>query len=95
MADRVILEAIYGEFNAIGSLLIALNSSMDAVRAQKPDVPYDSEDPLCAWDWIDLLDRGATVSLQWITNGNQTHSPTSSPIKRFVAMAVSFVTAPP
>ena len=46
VADRVILEAIFGEFSPSGKLPIELPSSMDAVRAQMPDVPYDSEDPL-------------------------------------------------
>ena len=46
VADRVILDAIFGEFSPTGALPIELPSSMDAVRAQKPDVPYDSEDPL-------------------------------------------------
>jgi hypothetical protein len=46
VADRVILEAIFGEFSPSGKLPIELPSSMDAVRAQMPDVPFDSEDPL-------------------------------------------------
>ena len=40
------MEAVFGVFSPTGKLPIELPSSMDAVRAQKEDVPYDSEDPL-------------------------------------------------
>jgi beta-glucosidase len=44
--DTVIFDAIFGRFNPSGKLPFELPSSMEAVRRQKPDLPYDSEDPL-------------------------------------------------
>ena len=44
--DTVLMEAIFGRFQPTGKLPIELPSSMDAVRAQKEDVPYDSKNPL-------------------------------------------------
>ena len=44
--DAVVLDVIFGRFNPTGKLPFELPSSMEAVRAQKPDVPYDSESPL-------------------------------------------------
>jgi beta-glucosidase len=44
--DSVILEAIFGKFSPTGKLPVELPSSMEAVRNQKEDVPYDSKDPL-------------------------------------------------
>lgn len=43
--DEVMLQAIFGQFKPSGKLPVELPSSMDAVRAQKEDVPYDSENP--------------------------------------------------
>jgi beta-glucosidase len=37
---------IFGRFSPSGRLPFELPSSMQAVRRQKEDVPYDSEDPL-------------------------------------------------
>lgn len=45
-SDEVILDAVFGRFDPSGRLPLELPSSMDAVRAQLEDVPYDSEDPL-------------------------------------------------
>ena len=45
-SDDVILDAIFGQFNPSGRLPFELPSSMDAVRAQLEDVPYDSENPV-------------------------------------------------
>ena len=45
-SDKVILDAVFGRFDPSGRLPFELPSSMDAVRAQLEDVPYDSEDPL-------------------------------------------------
>ncbi len=45
----MILQTNFGEFNPTDKLPIELPSSMDAVRAQKPDVPCDSEDPLFSY----------------------------------------------
>lgn len=46
VCDEVLVEAIFGRFAPTGRLPVEMPSSMDAVRRQKPDVPYDSEDPL-------------------------------------------------
>jgi beta-glucosidase len=46
VADHVVLDAIFGKFSPSGKLPIELPSSMDAVRAQKEDLPCDSQDPL-------------------------------------------------
>jgi beta-glucosidase len=44
--DNTVLDVIFGKFNPSGRLPFELPSSMDAVRKQKEDVPYDSQDPL-------------------------------------------------
>jgi len=46
VSDEVVLDAIFGRFNPDGRLPIELPSSMEAVRAQKEDMPYDSANPL-------------------------------------------------
>ncbi len=46
VADDAILDIVFGRFNPCGKLPIEMPRSMEAVRAQKPDVPYDSENPL-------------------------------------------------
>ena len=45
-ADEAILDVVFGRFAPTGKLPFELPSSMDAVRRQLPDVPYDSESPL-------------------------------------------------
>ncbi len=45
-SDAAVLDVIFGKFKPGGHLPIELPSSMEAVRAQKEDVPYDSKDPL-------------------------------------------------
>ena len=44
--DNAFLDIVFGNFNPRGRLPIEMPSSMDAVRKQKEDVPYDSENPL-------------------------------------------------
>jgi beta-glucosidase len=44
--DKALLDIVFGNFNPQGRLPVELPSSMDAVRKQKEDVPYDSENPL-------------------------------------------------
>ncbi|HLF35834.1 MAG TPA: glycoside hydrolase family 3 N-terminal domain-containing protein, partial [Cyclobacteriaceae bacterium] len=44
--DEVLLEVIFGKFKPEGRLPVEMPSSMDAVRNQYEDVPYDSKDPL-------------------------------------------------
>ena len=45
-SDAAALDIIFGRFEPSATLPFELPASMDAVRAQKPDVPHDSEDPL-------------------------------------------------
>ncbi len=45
-SDVAVLDVIFGNANPEGKLPIELPSSMEAVRHQKEDVPYDSENPL-------------------------------------------------
>lgn len=44
--DAALLDVIFGKAVPMGKLPIELPSSMEAVRNQKEDVPYDSKDPL-------------------------------------------------
>jgi beta-glucosidase len=44
--DAALLDVIFGRHAPTGKLPFELPSSMDAVRKQLPDVPYDSENPL-------------------------------------------------
>jgi hypothetical protein len=44
--DDVILDIVFGRFNPCGKLPIEMPRRMEAVRAQKEDPPYDSENPL-------------------------------------------------
>jgi beta-glucosidase len=46
VTDAALLDVVTGAFAPVGKLPFELPSSMDAVRAQKEDVPYDSKDPL-------------------------------------------------
>ena len=46
VTDDIALEAVFGRFSPTGKLPFELPSSMEAVRNQKEDVPYDSKDPL-------------------------------------------------
>lgn len=45
-SDAAMLDVLFGKANPEGRLPIELPSSMEAVRKQKADVPYDSESPL-------------------------------------------------
>jgi beta-glucosidase len=45
-SDAAVLDVIFGKDKPGGRLPIEMPSSMDAVRAQKEDVPYDSKAPL-------------------------------------------------
>jgi beta-glucosidase len=45
-SDRAVLDVVFGAASPQGSLPIELPSSMDAVRASRPDVPSDTEHPL-------------------------------------------------
>lgn len=45
-SDEAVLNVIFDRARPEGRLPFELPSSMEAVRAQKPDLPYDSKDPL-------------------------------------------------
>ncbi len=45
-SDAAVLDVIFGRFPPSGKLPFEMPSSMEAVRRQKEDVPYDSEEPL-------------------------------------------------
>jgi beta-glucosidase len=45
-SDEAVLDVLFGRAAPEGRLPFELPSSMAAVRAQKPDVPFDSKDPL-------------------------------------------------
>ena len=45
-SDAAVLDVLFGKARPAGKLPFELPSSMDAVRNQKADVPYDSENPL-------------------------------------------------
>jgi beta-glucosidase len=45
-SDRAILDVVFGKASPYAKLPIELPSSLDAVRNQKEDLPYDSKDPL-------------------------------------------------
>ncbi len=49
VSDEAVLDVIFGEFSPTGKLPLEMPRSMTAVRAQKEDVPYDSENPLFAF----------------------------------------------
>ena len=50
-ADQAVLNVIFGNVKPEGKLPFELPSSMEAVRRQKEDVPYDSENPLFAFGY--------------------------------------------
>ena len=45
-SDEAVLDVIFGKYKPGGHLPIEMPSSMEAVRNQKEDLPYDSKDPL-------------------------------------------------
>ncbi len=45
-SDAAVLDVVFGKYKPGGHLPVESPSSMDAVRNQKEDVPYDSKDPL-------------------------------------------------
>jgi len=45
-SDAAVLDVIFGKYKPGGHLPMELPSSMEAVRNQKEDMPYDSKDPL-------------------------------------------------
>ncbi len=45
-SDAAVLDVVFGKYKPGGHLPIEMPSSMEAVRNQKTDVPYDSKDPL-------------------------------------------------
>lgn len=49
--DEAVLDIIFGKFKPHGKLPFELPSSMQSVRNQKEDVPYDSEQALFPFGW--------------------------------------------
>ncbi|GAA1440883.1 glycoside hydrolase family 3 protein [Leifsonia poae] len=45
-SPRALLDVLFGDAEPQGNLPMELPSSMDAVRANRPDVPFDTADPL-------------------------------------------------
>jgi beta-glucosidase len=45
-SDEILIELLIGKFKPSGKLPFELPSSVEAVKSQKEDVPYDSENPL-------------------------------------------------
>lgn len=45
-SDAAVLDIVFGRFKPSAKLPFELPSSMEAVRAQKPDLPHDSAEPL-------------------------------------------------
>lgn len=45
-SDEAVLDVIFGRFAPVGKLPFELPASMEAVRAQHPDLPHDSVHPL-------------------------------------------------
>jgi beta-glucosidase len=45
-SDAAVLDIIFGKFKPSGKLPFELPSSMESVKKQKEDLPYDSEDPV-------------------------------------------------
>lgn len=54
--DAAVLDVIFGRFSPVGKLPFELPSSMEAVRKQKEDLPYDSENPLYPYGFGLTLD---------------------------------------
>lgn len=48
--DSALLDVVFGKFNPVGKLPFEVPSSMEAVRAQLEDVPFDSKDPTFKFD---------------------------------------------
>lgn len=43
--DNALLDVVFGKFNPVGKLSFEIPASMDAVKKQLEDVPFDSENP--------------------------------------------------
>ncbi len=63
VSDEALFDVLLGKFNPTGRLPFEMPSSMDAVRAQLEDLPYDSKAPLFKF--------GAGLSYALKTAGNQ------------------------
>jgi beta-glucosidase len=44
--ENILLEMIYGKFSPTGKLPFEIPSSIEAVKDQREDLPYDSVNPL-------------------------------------------------
>ena len=43
--DNALLDIVFGKFKPVGKLTFEIPSSMDAVKKQLEDLPFDSENP--------------------------------------------------
>jgi len=46
VSDEALLDVVMGRFASVGKLPFEMPSTMEAVRAQLEDAPFDSKDPL-------------------------------------------------
>jgi beta-glucosidase len=46
LQDDALLDVIFGDFNPSGKLPFEMPASMEAVKNQKEDVPFDSGNPM-------------------------------------------------
>jgi beta-glucosidase len=44
--DSALLDVVFGKFNPVGKLAFEIPSSMEAVKKQLEDIPFDSENPM-------------------------------------------------
>ena len=49
--DNALLDVVFGKYNPTGKLPFDIPSSMEAVRNQKEDVPFDTKDPIFKYDF--------------------------------------------
>ncbi len=49
--DDAVLDVVFGKFNPTAQMPFELPSSMESVKKQKEDLPYDSEKPLFPFGW--------------------------------------------
>ncbi|MEM6633868.1 MAG: glycoside hydrolase family 3 C-terminal domain-containing protein [Bacteroidota bacterium] len=49
--DEILAGLIFGKFSPSGKLAIEIPSSVEALKAQLEDVPYDSKNPLYPFDF--------------------------------------------
>jgi hypothetical protein len=88
--DNALFDVIFGKFNPVGKLPFELPSSMEAVRNQLEDVPFDSKDPLFEFGYglsygqtqkVSTVQPAKTIPVQQATlNGKITDAFTGNPL---------------